>query len=449
MRRETPLLSNPNDAWAPYVPSEREPWDLPRVAHLHRRAGFAAPWSTLERDLKDGPEPSIGRLLDGEPTASDGSTAAEFARAMSSMMRGPGVAGGLAGLQATWLFRMIFAPDPLRERMTLFWHDHFATSFSKVNDAELMRKQYELLRSHALGSFERLLLAIGRDPAMLIWLDATANKKSRPNENYAREVMELFTLGRGHYTEADIQQAARAFTGTFVVQGAYRGVPREHDAGDKTVLGQTGPFDGADIARLLLAQPSCAEYLSRKLFRAFVSEVDEPSDELIAPLAGAYRSSGYDTSVPVALILRSRLFHDPAMRRRRVKSPVEFAVGTIRSLEVLSPTVPAAQLAEGCTLMGQALFAPPSVAGWDGGTAWINTTTTLARSNAMLGLVGDARRFDAGSLASRHGASAEPDRFFVELLLQDALAPDVRRRIKGDAAEVARLVLTAPEYNLA
>ena len=160
--------------------------------------------------------------------------------------------------------------------------------------------------------------------------------------------MELFTLGRGHYTEKDIQEAARAFTGTFVVRGRYRHDPREFDAGEKTILGRTGPFDGDAIAEILLDQPACARFLARKLFALLVSEVDEPSDDLIEPLAAAYRDVGVrHAKRPVEMILRSRLFFDPAMRRRRVKSPVEFAVGTIRALEVTSPTVPTDDLADG------------------------------------------------------------------------------------------------------
>ena len=443
------LLHDPDRAWSRYEPTGSEPWDLARVAHLHRRAGFLSPWEALQRDLDAGPGESISRLLDGEPRALDGTPAAEFERLMDALARGPGAAGGAAGLQSAWLYRMIYSPHPLRERMTLFWHDHFATSIEKVGDAQLMRRQNDLLRRLALGSFEGLLRSIARDPAMLVWLDATASKKAHPNENYAREVMELFSIGRGHYTERDIQEAARAFTGTFVVGGRYRHDPGEFDDGEKTILGRTGPFDGEAVAGILLDRPECARFLARKLFHLFISEVDDPSDELIEPVAASYRDSGYDSRIPVEMILRSRLFFDPPMRRRRVKSPVEFAVGTIRPLEVTSPTVPTDDLAQACGRMGQSLFAPPSVAGWDGGPAWINTTTTLARSNAALSLVGDSRRFDPDALVDRHGHAGAPATFFVDLLVQDALDRDVRTRLRGSAREVASLLLTAPEYQLA
>ena len=229
---------DPSWAWAPYVPDPGAPWDLARVAHLHRRAGFAAPWAVLQRDLRDGPEASVGRLLDGEATGPDGKPASDFEALADEMARQLAPSASLTRLQGIWLYRMISTGHPLRERMTLFWHGHFATSQAKVNNPELMQRQNNLFRAHALGDFKSLLEAVGKDPAMLIWLDSTANRKAHPNENYAREVMELFTLGRGRYTEKDVQEAARAFTGRFVVRDRFQQVPAQHDGGTKTVLGQ-------------------------------------------------------------------------------------------------------------------------------------------------------------------------------------------------------------------
>jgi uncharacterized protein (DUF1800 family) len=449
----SPLLNDPARAWAPFAPSPEDPWDRARVAHLHRRAGFAAPWPVLERDLKDGPEASVERLLDGEPATLDGIPAAKFAEQYDYIAGRLGASGSLARTQGIWLRRMIDTPHPLLERLTLFWHDHFATSNAKVNSTALMQGQNATLRRYALGDYKALLAEMARDPAMLVWLDAATNRKAHPNENYAREVMELFALGRGHYTEKDVQEAARAFTGGFVQDDRFVQVASQHDDGEKTILGRTGRFRGDDVTPILLDQPACAEFLAGKLFRHFVSEVDEPSAALLAPVADAFRRSGYDVREPVRLILRSRLFHDPAMRRRRVKGPVEFAVGTIRALEVLRPTVSADALADACARMGQSLYAPPSVAGWDGGPAWINTTTTLARTNFALALLSDSdapfgKRLDPSALARRHGAG-DAARFYVELLVQDALDDEVRRRVRGSAKEVATLVLSAPEYQLA
>lgn len=461
------LYADPSRAWEPFDSGPADHWDRSRVAHLHRRAGFAASWSVLERDRKDGPEASIDRLLNGEPTTADGEPASAFASFHDTMSARLAAGGEIRPLQAAWLYRMIFSPHPLRERMTLFWHDHFATSNAKVKNPVLLRRQNDLLRRYALGDFRALLKAMARDPAMLQWLDAASNRKAHPNENYAREVMELFTLGRGHYTEKDIQEAARALTGSFVRSDEYHLVESEHDEGTKTILGRTGNFDGDALADILLEQPACADFLARKLYQQFINEVDDPSDELIAPLAEELRSTGYDIAATVRMILRSRLFHDPATRRKRVKGPVELAVGTVRALEVLDPTVSTEALAEFCEQMGQALFAPPSVAGWDQGTAWINTTTSLARSNLALALLSDdndrlGQRLDPRALADRHGADSpeEVTGFYMDLLVQDAFDEGVRRRIisaarakKGGpgaaAREAAALVLTSPEYQLA
>jgi uncharacterized protein (DUF1800 family) len=461
-----PLLSDPAKAWTPYEPGPSTPWDLPKVAHLHRRAGFAAPWAVLQRDLQDGPSASIARVLEGEPRTPDGRPSIDFEALADAMDRQLAPAASLTRLQALWFYRMVFTPHPLRERMTLFWHNHFATSQTKVQNGGLMRRQVGLFRRHALGNFKTLLAEVGKDPAMLIWLDSTENRKAHPNENYARELMELFTLGRGRYTEKDIQEAARAFTGWFVRRDAFEEVASQHDDGEKTVLGRTGRFDGDAVPAILLAQPSCAEFLCTKLVRAFVTEVDPVTPELVAPLAEAFRGSGYDVSVPLAMILRSRLFFDPTLRRRRVKSPVEFAVGTVRALEVLKPTVKADALAESCARMGQGLYAPPSVAGWEGGPSWINSTTLLARTNLALALTSTdnadlGKRLDPSALAGRHGFKGANGltEFFADLLVQDALDPTLRARIAavarsavGDAAagrEAAVLVLTSPEYQLA
>ncbi len=461
----TRIALDPSAAWAPYEPTASEPWNLPRVAHLHRRAGFSASWSVLERDREDGPEAAINRLLDGEPTSLDGQPADRFAAFLDQMAEKLGTAG-LERLQGVWIYRMILTPYPLRERLTLFWHDHFATSNAKVNNPLLMQRQNVLLRQHALGDFGAMLRAMSRNPAMLLWLDSATNRKAHPNENFAREVMELFSLGRGNYSEKDIQEAARAFTGYFVRGDEFREVAEQHDGGSKSILGQSGPFEGDDVADILLAQPACARFIVRKLYALLVNEVDEPSDDLIEPVAEVFRASGYQTREPVAMILRSRLFFDSASRRRRVKSPVELAVGSVRALEILKPTVSPDALAKTCEHMGQVLYAPPSVAGWDAGPAWINTTSSLARTNLALALLSESdaglgKRLDPLALAHRHGFSTPETvaQFFIDLLVQDAFAPDLRKRVISSAKkasdptaaarEAAELVLSSPEYQLA
>ncbi|HEV3079503.1 MAG TPA: DUF1800 family protein, partial [Gemmataceae bacterium] len=222
--------------WSPYQPSSAQPWNLRRVVHLHRRAGFAATWTELQRDLAEGPKASIDRLLsgrayrDGVPTDFESTSAllAESATAARDPNR----------LKAWWLYRMFFGPDPLGERLALLWHNHFATSNLKVEDLAIMLGQNALFRELARAPFGKLLNRVVRDPALLIWLDASANRKEHPNENLARELMELFTLGIGHYGERDVKEAARALTGwTLSEDGIFRDVSARHDAGEKTVLG--------------------------------------------------------------------------------------------------------------------------------------------------------------------------------------------------------------------
>lgn len=453
-----PLLTDPGQAWARWTPSATDRWDLARVAHLHRRGGFAAPWAILQRDLTAGPDASIDHLIEGEPTAGDGQSAAAFDAMLDAMTGQLAEGASLTRLQGIWLYRMIFTPHPLRERMTLFWHNHFATSHRKVSSSLLMQRQNDLLRAHALGDFKALLTAIGKDPAMLIWLDATENRKAKPNENYAREVMELFTLGRGRYTETDIREAARAFTGWFVIRDRFLERPDQHDPGSKQVLGHIGTLRGDDIPPILLDQPACAEFLCEKLIRHFITEVDTIPAPLTAALAKPFRESGYDIKIPLQIILHSHLFQSEAVRRRRVKSPVEFTVGTIRLLEILKPTVQADALAQACGQMGQNLYAPPSVAGWEGGATWANSATMLARANFALALLSDqdpalGKRLNPKDLAAKHGATSPQAAcaFLIDLLAQDAFDRKVRERISANADPngLAATLLTAPEYQLA
>jgi len=439
---------NPSRWWEPWTPDESNPWDRDAVAHLHRRAGFMPNTATLERDLNRTPDEAIESLLLGDEQGPDGQHADDLDAQADQLDRRVG--RNLEGLQSCWLHRMIHTARPLRERMTLFWHDHFATSFDKVGDATLMRHHIALLRRHALGRFGPLLKAIGRDPAMLIWLDSAANRKRRPNENYAREVMELFTLGIGHYTEADIQEAARAFTGRFVVNGRYVERPEEFDDRPKRVLGKTAPFDGDSLADWLLEQPACAQFLAAKLASWFLSDLPEDlggeassGSDCLAPLAETLRTTRYDLTATLRFLLRSRIFFDPAMRRRKVKSPVEFTVGMVRSLDLIKPTLRLNELAQANNTMGQRLFAPPGVAGWDGGPAWLGTTATLARLNFALALVGAG----PGDNPFGRGHQPEPvainqladlvDRY-ADLWLQAGASPSARRSIVEQVVTLER-----------
>jgi uncharacterized protein (DUF1800 family) len=436
--------------WAPYQPTARDPWDLGKVAHLHRRAGFGATWAELHRDLRDGPAASVNRLL-GPPAQTT-----EEQQVLESLRQGVLSSEDGERLKAWWLYRIVFDNDPLWEKMALFWHGHFATSNRKVQSVRLMLGQNELFRRHALGEFASLLTDTIPDPAMLVWLDGTRSLRQRPNENFAREFLELFTLGPGNYTEPDIREAARAFTGWGRPndnQGGgrnFRFDPAQFDDGDKTFLGRTGPWRPADIVRITLEQPACAEFLCRKLYRFFVSEAGEPAADLIRPLAQELRASRYSLRHVLGIVLRSRHFYAGAARRQRIKSPVEFSAGLVRVLEVPRADVRLLALAVACDRQGQELFAPPNVRGWVGGRTWLNSTTLLERGNWCNDLVWGnpdlgMPAYDPAAWARRNGI--EPARTvdaLLELLLQGEATPEDRaliRRAAGGGGDGPRRAL--------
>ena len=292
-------------SWSPYKPTDAAPWNIERVVHLHRRAAFAATWREIERDLRDGPEVAITRLIVGEARLEgvpDGfeSLAAIIGQAAVD-------SGSAERLKAWWLYRCLFSPHPLQERLTLMWHNHFATSNLKVDDLRLMKRQNDLFRQHALSPFGELLAAMIRNPALLKFLDAPSNRKEHPNENLARELMELFTLGIGHYSEEDVKQAARALTGWTVRQGEFLEQPAAHDDTDKTILGQSGNWNGSDLLRILLEQPATARRLAWRLCSELCGErvVD---DKGLDELADGLRQHNLDIRWGVETILRSELF---------------------------------------------------------------------------------------------------------------------------------------------
>lgn len=281
-------------------------------------------------------------------------------------------------LKGWWYQELLATPSPLTERLTLFWHNHFTSSFHKVKWPALLYHQNVLLRHHALGSFRDLLFQIAKDPAMVLYLDTQTNHKDHPNENFARELFELFTLGEGHYTEVDVKEAARAFTGWHVALhhgGGFVFNRRQHDGGVKYVLGKTGAFGGEDILAIALDQPACARYITAKLWREFVS--DEPDVREVERLAALLRNSGYQIAPLLRGLLTLPQFWAPETRGALVKSPVELLVGTIRLLNL--PIQDTTMLAKYGKRLGQDLFDPPNVKGWPGGTRWITSATLLNR----------------------------------------------------------------------
>src|SRR5271156_228726 len=249
MRR---VESTKADCWDRYVPTADAPWDLRRVVHLHRRAGFAASWPEIERDLAEGPEASISRLLDGKSRPPGAPEPEEFER-IAGVLGEAAVASSDAGrLKAWWFYRMLFSPDPLGERLTLMWHNHFATSNVKVNDPAAMKRQNDSFRRLARAPFSEILESAVRDPALLAWLDAPANRKGHPNENLGRELLELFSLGIGPYSEDDVKENARALPGWSVTDGEAREVASRHDDEPKTILGRTGKWRASDVVRIVV-----------------------------------------------------------------------------------------------------------------------------------------------------------------------------------------------------
>ena len=381
----------PDWAWQPFVPTQQRPWTKRLAAHLFRRAGFGANSSELASAVEQSPtEVVAGMVARNQEDSAFRTSADALAEAILA-------SGNPKELSAAWVYRMLRTPNPLQEKLTLFWHGHFATSAEKVRDARMMWRQNQLLRENALGNFAPLVQAISKDPAMLVYLDSTSNRKAHPNENYAREVMELFCLGEGHYTENDVQELARCFTGWEIKNDRFRKNRYQHDPGEKSILGQAGEFGGEDGVQIVLRQKAMPEFICRKLARFFICDEPELTDALIEPLARTMRENDLEMAPVVSQILSSNLFFSEHSIGRKIKSPVEFMVGTLRTLEVSGNT---RVIAEGLLQTGQGLFYPPSVKGWDGGRTWINSSTLLARANLMEKFLHDENtKFGGGSLA--------------------------------------------------
>jgi uncharacterized protein (DUF1800 family) len=435
--------------WAPFAPNDAMPWNLRRVVHLHRRAGFAATWDEIQRDLKEGPAASVQRLLDGKsPAHSPG----EFA-STADLLADAAVAANEPGrLKAWWVFRMLFGPDPLGEKLTLLWHDHFATGNSKVQDLGAMRKQNDLFRKYARAPFVALLNAVVRDPALLIYLDAPANRKGHANENLARELMELFTLGIGHYSEADVKDAARALTGWTVNEGAFLNNPKAHDDSEKKIIGKAGKWTGDDLVKMLLEDPATSERLAFKLTRLFFGEAGVPGEARKA-LAAGLRENKLDIGWGVGVALRSKAFFDDSNMGTKIMGPVDFVVGAARALELFDPAPSTLALADWCGRLGQDLFEPPNVGGWPAGKAWVSARTLIGRANYITALLdgpnaGRPTPFDAAAFAQRLGQESLPA-FYSQLLLGTDPPAGLRDKLaKVEGRKMVGMLLASPEAQL-
>jgi len=396
-----------------------------RIAHLLRRAAFSASKADLDLYEAMGYEAAVDRLLNYDAIEDP------IAKRLEALDLDP---DDREGARRGWMVRLVHSTRPLQEKMTLFWHGVLTSGFSKVNSAGLMRRQNEFLRANALGDYGALLKGISKDAAMLIWLDGRGSKKQHPNENYARELMELFTIGEGNFTEQDVQEAARAFTGWRVsMEGEVTFSRNAHDNGIKTFMGRSGRFKGDDIIDILLEQRATARFLCRKLFSYFAYRNPEPA--VIEALADLCQVTGYNIKALMRTILLSPEFSSRRAYRAIVRGPVDLVVGALRQWGLETD----GQFPAGAArAMGQDVFNPPNVAGWPGGPAWLNSANWLQRVNFANGFLarrrGDPGTFiDLTELVQRHGIeSTEQLRGFLSQLLVDGvLDPDAEQRLNA------------------
>jgi len=374
-------------------------WNYEKAAHLLNRIGFGATPTEIESVYARGLDAILRELVDSRdesdnppaPGCAHPQNLKEIRMALQALKEGSPErkekiremqelqAAQTLDLRRWWLHRMATAKNPLREKMTLFWHGHFATGIQKVNNCYWMWLQNETFRRNALGNFKSLTRQMSRDPAMMIYLDLQESRKEHPNENWARELMELFTVGIGHYTEEDIRESARAFTGYRLDYTAqdFQFASNQHDNAPKTFMKKTGAWDGDDVIDILMEQPACAEFIAQKLWRFFVE--DEPPRKIVSAVASRLRTENYEIRPVLREIFSSAEFFSESAMHSHVKSPIEFLIQTAKLLESDLPPPRVAQNA--MVQMGQLLFAPPNVKGWDGGRTWISPSTLLFRYN--------------------------------------------------------------------
>ncbi len=434
------------------------------AAHLLRRAGFGGTPAEIATYAALNYEAAVDRLLN--PAQVDDSSTE---RTLQALGRTLDADNKLADGQAAWLGRMMLTAHPLQEKMVLFWHNHFATGFPKVKQPPLMYDQASLFRSAGLGNFQDLVLSVAQDPAMLLWLDNATNNKNHPNENWARELMELFTIGIGNYSETDVKEVARAFSGWGLNRQTfqYEFHPRQHDTGAKTIFGQTGNWDGGDVVKMLAPRPETGKLLARKMWRWFVN--DTPSDAGVAKLAGVYLDSGMNIGAMLRWLFLSDDFRAEAAYYNTIKNPPEFLTGLYKTLGLTDPAFLGSaaganalrQAARACSSMGMTLYNPPNVGGWPGGADWMNPTTYFTRTNLaeqlllptgngrgavdVRGLVGSAANSTAtvDGLLDLFVGSSEP-LAVRQTLLDYASGPLTDLKLRG----LVRLIVSSPSYQM-
>ena len=438
---------DPVDAWQPHQPNATQPWTIRLAAHLLRRAGFGGTQAQLIQAEQTGLAATIERLFDVN-------SAQAYNQEMEISGRLVTTSAEANGLAAWWLLRMAKTPCPLQEKMTLFWHGHFATGADKVNDSRAMLRQNDLLRKHCLSQFQPMVTALSRDVAMLIYLDSTENRKTRPNENCARELMELFCLGPGNYSETDIKEIARCFTGWEVRRNQFVFNSYQHDSGQKSFLSVHGNFDGDQAIEAILQQPAAARFMAKKLIRFFVFDDEPISDELAEPIAVALRDSAFDIALAMKRILSSKIFFSDLSVGKKIKSPVELAIGALRFFDV-SVNLP--QLGNRLQRLGQVPLYPPNVKGWDGGRSWINASTILARANLFHEIFNNkSNTYAAGSLAQwvasqpsdPHYSANWINDFLLAEPLSTAATAELQQQFRRSPALAISCLAALPQFQL-
>ena len=413
-----------------------------RIAHLLRRAGFGASQAELDRYVAMGTTAATQSLLNFQKTSNS-----QLDGQLPTIDPMGGKTVTAAAIQGWWLQRMVQTARPLEEKMTLFWHGLLTSGLDKSGPAQMFT-QNQLFRQMALANFDDLLKAVSKDPAMMVYLDTETNRKGKPNENYARELMELFTTGIGHYTETDVQESARSFTGWTLRGGAQLRldtqslfVARYHDSGQKTFMGKTGNFTGDDIVEMLVPLRATAERLSARLFSFFA--YPNPEADIVHHLADTFQNSRYNVGSVVKEIFAMDAFYSTKAYRSLIKSPAELVAQTLKATgsDAKGYTAAAAAMAP----MGQVLFYPPNVAGWPAGTSWVNSSTLLNRLNF------------ANAATQRMGALL-PQQSLDQLtstLVDGSLSPTTHDGLHafaaahaGDQAGLLFMALATPEYQL-
>lgn len=452
------------------TPLDESKWNGATAAHLLNRAGFGATLVEIERTRQKGLTAAVKDLVEVKAEAANVpapawahprniraqrmeiKAAKDSGENFRSKIREVRIMEGdeMIDLRRWWLDRMLNGPAPLLEKMTLFWHGHFATSIQKVRDAYWMWLQNDTLRRNALGNFGALVKKISRDPAMMIYLDLQQSRQEHPNENWARELMELFTVGIGNYTEQDIRESARAFTGyriDFTMQ-QFRFAPFQQDQGTKKFMGRTGNLNGDDIIDTLLSKPACAQFIGRKLWRFFAE--DEPAAAIVDSVGATIRKHNFEMRPVLREIFSSAEFYSDRAMGSQIKSPVQYIVQTSKMLNAPAPPPLAAQNA--MRQMGQILFAPPNVKGWDGGKQWISTSTLLFRYNFANYLINGDPILPPNMRQPRQGADVGFGRAaqYAEQIKRDPIdvgkliPPDLRTKPRDIVDELAKRLFQTP-----